>query len=90
MNWDILINGGFGIVGTLVGAFFARRKQAAEAASVEVANAKEVLGMWKSTAEHLQAEITSLKAEIAGLHSEVDMLRRENAELRSKLREPNA
>jgi len=85
MNWDLLINSVFGIIGTLVGAVFTRRKQAAEAISVELANAKSVMAMWQETAESLRKEIAVMKVDMEDMHREIKALREENATLRDML-----
>jgi regulator of replication initiation timing len=85
MNWDTAINGAFAAIGGLAGLLLGRRKQNAEAISVEVANAQEVLKMWEKTATLMQERVAKLEKDIAIMHEEMQALRRENQQLRDEL-----
>lgn len=102
-NWlDTIIITLAGSVSTGFGAwFFARKKNAAEAKSVELENVASAVTIWREAAEELgkqlklyndqlfeqRAENEKLSAEIRELRVEIEALKKQNCRLVKELKE---
>ena len=82
---DILVPSITGAFTAFIGWLVGKRKENVDINSSEIANTKEIIDMWKVTAQEMSDKVKELSDKVDTLTIEVHKLRSENAELKIKL-----
>jgi hypothetical protein len=82
---DIFVPSITGAITAFLGWIVGKRKENLDVNASEIANTKEIIAMWKVTAEDMSAKVKELSDKVDALTTEVQNLRGENAELKLKL-----
>ena len=70
---------------TPIGWLVGKRKENLDINASEIANTKEIIAMWKVTAQEMSDKVKELSDKVDVLTTEVHHLRSENADLKIKL-----
>jgi cell shape-determining protein MreC len=86
MNWDdIFVPSVTGAITAFIGWIVGKRKENLDNNASEIANTKEIIAMWKVTAQEMSDKVKELSDKVDTLTGEVQSLRAENADLKLKL-----
>jgi len=86
MNYDdIFVPSVTGAITAFIGWLVGKRKENLDINASEIANTKEIIAMWKVTAQEMSDKVKELSDKVDTLTNEVQNLRAENADLKLKL-----
>lgn len=86
MNYDdIFVPSVTGAITAFIGWLVGKRKENLDINASEIANTKEIIAMWKVTAQEMSDKVKELSDKVDALTGEVQSLRAENADLKLKL-----
>lgn len=82
---DIIVPSVTGAFTAFIGWLVGKRKENLDINASEIANTKEIIAMWKVTAQEMSDKVKELSDKVDVLTTEVHHLRSENADLKIKL-----
>ena len=82
---DIIVPSVTGAFTAFIGWLVGKRKENLDINASEIANTKEIIAMWKVTAQEMNDKVKELSDKVDVLTTEVHQLRSENADLKNKL-----